>query len=113
MDDVTDRILTGMLLGYYPDMAIEVGANTPFPLYAVLESDQVQLFTDKMDGGEFLATETFYVRCKQGKPLFSSDLIEWESFKNFFTGELNVKWNTSEGKSSLILRAELHRRSKT
>ncbi len=112
LEKVTDRILSGMLLGYYPDIAIEIVSGTPLPLYLLFEGDQGDLFTDKIEEGEMCAEEPFYVRCKQGKPLFSSDLVEWATFKDFFTGELDVKWNVLEGKSSLVVCAELHRRSK-
>lgn len=71
--------------------------------------------------GEFLALETqplylkicktCYARCAKGQgPLFSSDLKEWRTCDDFFTGEICTSMQSYNGKKVATLDIEINER---
>lgn len=109
--DLTDSDLNEIMLGNRPEIAVEFSAQTTLPISFFLKGDLVNLVENDESLRAVEIMQTFYARCVQQELILSTDLTDWKPFLEFITGNVSVSVSIHEGKPSIVVGAETHKRS--
>jgi hypothetical protein len=108
---LTDNDLNEIMQGHYPEIAVELPAQTIFPISFFLKGDLVDLIENEGKIGAVEIKQTVYVRCVEQGLILSIDLKDWKPFLEFITGSVSVALSIQDGQPSLVVGTEANLRS--
>ncbi len=71
-------------------LAVKFPEGAQIKLKGVLSGDFIELSSDNDQLGTIKVKQPFYCRIVEDDILASSDLLDWESFSDFVTGQLDI-----------------------
>jgi hypothetical protein len=98
LTDLTEELINDFSQGNTPDMIVECRAGTYLPFTMSLTGEFVALEGADETSLYLKLLQTCYVRCLgEGNFLFSTDLQQWKSHSEFFTGRVEVHVSLQDG----------------
>jgi hypothetical protein len=94
-------------------LIVECGEGAELPFKMSIKGNCLQLDSSQQSAVSLKVLQTCYVRCVKENELqflFSSDLEQWKSFSDFFTGELKLTVVTEEAGTIARMELELNQR---
>lgn len=89
IQDLSQLDLDTIMQGNHPELCIELPAKTIFPMHFFLRGNLLRYAQEP--AGQIEIQQTFYMRCIELEPQFSTDLIEWKPFVEFVTGTVTMR----------------------
>ncbi len=98
--------------GKHSDVIFECPKGSHLPLKISIEGEILALQPTNETPLAIQILKTCYIRClEQGHFVFSSDLVTWKEFSEFFTGKLGASLQViEEGQPMATLQLELHQK---
>lgn len=96
--NLTEELACGLMKGDYPNTALEIEANTILPLHLFMRGNLIDAVSDV----PVSLKQTVYLRYVGDNAfLFSTDLVEWKNFQDFFTGQATICLSIQDGAVSV------------
>lgn len=109
--NLTDQQLSEIMKGEHPEIAVEFSAHTSLPVNFFLKGDVANLTERERSFQQIEIKQTFYARYVTEELILSSNLTDWKSFLDFFTGNSSVGVSIQDGRPSIFIGAEINRRT--
>lgn len=109
--NLTNQELNEIVQGHHPEIAVEFAAQTTLPVHFFLKGDLLNLIEGEEKWGTIEIKQSFYARCVEQELILSSNLTDWKPFLEFITGQASVALSIEDGQPSIVLGAEVNRRS--
>ena len=109
--NLTDQELNEIMQGHCPEIAIAFAAQTTLPISLFLKGDLLNLVEGDGKLGTIEIKRCFYARCTEQGLILSSNLTDWKPFLEFITGTASIALSIQEGQPSILMGAEVNRRS--
>ncbi|HSX03312.1 MAG TPA: hypothetical protein VLG76_01135 [Rhabdochlamydiaceae bacterium] len=109
LSEVSGETFTAFLKGDLNKTILECAENTYLPFKITVKGDFLDLTSVSLAGIKVI--KTCYARCeKENEVLFSTDLVTWKSFSDFFTGKIESTVKVEDETLVTGLEIELNQR---
>lgn len=106
VSNLTEKNLANLMNDQTPNLVIEFNEGTVLPLSLVFDGNLFELIPTKQS--LLKVKETIYVCFIQGDMFFSSDLKNWKSFADFFTGSVSFGIAVEDGQPEIKFITDLN-----
>lgn len=108
--DLNASSLGEIMTGKNKELTVEFSEGTKLPINFFIKGSLLSLEENDNPIQMVNVEQTFYARFYRGDVLLSTNLIDWEPFKNFISGTVGVSLSVQDGEPSLEIGIEANKR---